>query len=132
MSILALMISAVATKLRKVEPQPVDIEVSALQAKIDDLQRQVANLEQNLRIMQLDRTLVHRISEDMRQLAQAQMQSTRAQAQQQGMMQQAMGQNYARAQNGLMLGQEVLGVNQLINEYVCNCVPARHDLFRRG
>jgi hypothetical protein len=131
---LALMTSAVVAKLR--EP-PVDVEITRLQAKVDDLNRQLTNFERDLAIARLQadrwRALVERreaqqraagpnfgvcVSEEMLR-AQAQMQQLMAMAQHhQGLAQQ----NYSQGN---------LGAQAQALEW-CNCVPARHDMFRLG
>ena len=151
---LALMTSAVVAKLR--EP-PVDVEITRLQAKVDDLDRQLTNFERDLAIARLQadrwRALaerreeqqrpagpdfgVHQITEEMRLRLQAQFQAQQlmamAQSQQANMnMQQAQYHQGLAQQNfygeGLpqMLGQQAQALEW------CNCVPARHDMFKLG
>jgi hypothetical protein len=124
---LALMATAVVAKLR-------DPEVAKLKAKIDDLESELEDVrrtrdgwralaenwrERALQLAERQRPQ-HHISEAMRLQAQAQMQS--AQAQQINMMQNVMNQ-----QNPGLLAQYAQA-----NSMFCNCVPARHDLFRIG
>jgi SLT domain-containing protein len=130
------MTSAVVAKLR--EP-PVDVEITRLQAKVDDLNRQLTNFERDLAIARLQadrwRALVERreeqrVSEEMLR-AQTQTQQLMAMA-----YQQQANINAQQAQQGQALAQQNyfqgnLGSQAQALEW-CNCVPARHDMFRLG
>jgi len=147
---LALMTSAVVAKLR--EP-PVDVEITRLQAKVDDLDRQLTNFERDLAIARLQadrwRALaerreeqqrpagpdfgVHQITEEMRLRLQAQFQAQQlmamAQSQQANMNMQQAQYHQGLAQQNYFQGN--LGAQAQALEW-CNCVPARHDMFRLG
>jgi len=147
---LAFMTSAVVAKLR--EP-PVDVEITRLQAKVDDLDRQLTNFERDLAIARLQadrwRALaerreeqqrpagpdfgVHQITEEMRLRLQAQFQAQQlmamAQSQQANMNMQQAQYHQGLAQQNYFQGN--LGAQAQALEW-CNCVPARHDMFRLG
>jgi RNAse (barnase) inhibitor barstar len=122
MSILALMISAVAAKLRS---QSADVEITKLKAQIDDLNRQLTEAKRIADRLGQERdalrdTLRRWQHREIHQVVQAlQSQQLQSQAQSQLMQQ------YSLANQG-MIGQDFA---QTLNDYVCNCVPARHDAF---
>ena len=135
---LALMTSAVVAKLREVDPR--DAKIAKLKAKVDDLERQLADVERNRdtwrEMAEAWRQRTYQLVEARRpeqqqaQLLQAQahhqqMQAALAQQAQQAPYFNSLGQNQAN-----LLGQ----VEQVFQsfEQFCNCVPARHDLFTRG
>ena len=132
-STLALMASAIIARIRP-DPEPTQLDkliaqlesdnaiVADLRAKVRDLHRQVRDLHR-----QFDDTLATERFRDyaVRPQPHAQMQSA----------QDALGQQYTQIQNRLMLGQTILGARNLgqqIDDFVCNCVPARHDMLLRG
>ena len=151
---LALMTSAVVAKLR--EP-PVDVEITRLQAKVDDLDRQLTNFERDLAIARLQadrwRALaerreeqqrpagpdfgVHQITEEMRLRLQAQFQAQQLMAMAQS---QQANMNAQQAQHHQGLAQQNFygeGLPQMLGQQAqalewCNCVPARHDMFKLG
>jgi hypothetical protein len=108
MSIFALMMSAVAARAR-----PHNAEIAALQAQIDDLRRGFDEV-----LAQAERQ-----RDEWRNLAmsyQNVMHGQRMQATQQ--------QQYSMlAQNGPMISQNFA---QALSDFVCNCVPTRHDAFK--
>lgn len=154
---LALMTSAVVAKLR--EP-PVDVEITRLQAKLDKLEREFEDINRELDQTILDLTTsrieadrwralaerreeqqrpagpdfgVHQITEEMRLRLQAQFQAQQlmamAQSQQANMNMQQAQYHQGLAQQNYFQGN--LGVQAQALEW-CNCVPARHDMFRLG
>ena len=151
---LALMTSAVVAKL--VNP---DVEITRLQAKIDDLEGQLTEAKTVAVVLGRERDQlrvlveryqgredqqrpagpdfsVHQITEEMRLRLQAQyqMRQLQAMAQSQQALQMLAQQNFYGEGIPQMLG---LQHNQLgaqlagAHEGFCNCVPARHDMFLR-
>ena len=112
---LAFLVSAIGAKRPKIERDPVDVDIIvAQQTEIDDLRRQLrearllVDTTRPIRRAQVDAEMYQRLA--------------RFQAQQ------------MQAENGIMLGQTVFGAHNLgqqIDDFVCNCVPARHDMFLR-
>ena len=132
-STLALMASAI---IAKISPPSPEAELAALQARLDDLNRRYdenlaavtrqrddwQSLALSYRREVMERRGAHFITDEMRQRVQAQMQAQQCQAQS------------TQIQNGPMLGQTVFGAHNLgqqIDAFVCNCVPARHDMLLR-
>lgn len=142
---LALMTGAFVAKIRQSETP--DVEITRLQARVDDLERQLdeakavavrLGVERDTARMVVERWQgraeqqvpagpnfmpVHQINEATRQHMMMQ-----AQAQQQSAL--AKGQAAMNAQN---LNQGIFG-QQALGQYsqeqaFCNCVPARHDMF---
>ena len=124
-STLALMASAVIARIR---PPSLDDELAALQARLDDLNRRY---DEHLANVTRQRDEWQGLAERFRDYA------LRQQAPNYGLQQQYQAQNLqnAQIQNSFMLGQSVFGAHNLgqqIDAFVCNCVPARHDMFLRG
>ena len=123
-STLALMASAVIARVRKPSPEA---ELAALQTRLDDLNRRY---DEHLANVTRQRDQWQALAERFRDYAvrpqpHAQMQSA----------QDTLGQQYTQIQNRLMLGQTILGARNLgqqIDDFVCNCVPARQDMLLRG
>ena len=104
-STLALMASAVIARVRK---PSLEAELAALQARLDDLNRRY---DEHLANVTRQRDDWQALAERFRDYA---IRPTRS---------------------GVMLGQTVFNshnLQQQIEEFVCNCVPARHDMFLRG
>jgi hypothetical protein len=151
---LALMTSAVVAKLHNP-----DVEMTRLQAKIDDLEGQLTEAKTVAVVLGRERDQlrvlveryqgredqqrpagpdfsVHQITEEMRLRLQAQyqMRQLQAMAQSQQALQMLAQQNFYGEGIPQMLG---LQHNQLgaqltgAHEGFCNCVPARHDMFLR-
>jgi maltooligosyltrehalose synthase len=152
MSLLALMATAIATKIRKAEPEPADVRITKLEARIDDLNRQLTEAMQvavtlgrqrdELRDREARHSVLARqfeIPEEMRRqmMLQSQAQAQWAQAQHQNaqlgqqanmqMHQNALGQQHLI---GDLMGKIGRDFAQTLDDYVCNCVPARHDAFK--
>jgi hypothetical protein len=149
---LALMTGAVVAKLR--EPFNVDVEITRLQARVDDFERQLTDLERSLAESRLEadrwRALVeryqgreeqqrpagpdfssHHITEEMRLRLQAQHQASQLMAMAQAQQNQLMAQYHQQdpPQNAFN------GLGQMTQAQAldwCNCVPARHDMFLSG
>jgi hypothetical protein len=152
---LALMTSAVVAKL--VNP---DVEITRLQAKIDDLEGQLTEAKTVAVILGRERDQlralveryqgredqqrpagpdfsVHQITEEMRLRLQAQLQTRQLQAMAQAQCNQAQyqqqalgGQNFYGEGIPQLLGQQHSQLGAQMAGF-CNCVPARHDMFLR-
>jgi hypothetical protein len=144
------MTSAVVAKLRP----PVDVEITRLQTKVDDLESRLEDVNRELDQTILDLTTkrieadrwralveryqgreeqqrpagpnfgVHQITEEMRLRMQAQFQAQQLMAMAQS--QQLAQQNFYGEGLPQMLGAQAQALEW------CNCVPARHDMFRLG
>jgi septal ring factor EnvC (AmiA/AmiB activator) len=129
MSIFALMISAVAAKLRS---ELADVEITKLKAQIDDLDRQLTDVKRDLATMRIEcdrwRALVERYqgrAEQPQRIAEEQTRQLMGMAQAQ--QAQYSQHNIAnQVQQNQVLGS---GLSQMIEQHFCNCVPARHDMF---
>jgi hypothetical protein len=136
---LALMTSAVVAKLHESS----DVEATRLQAKVDEFERKVADVERDLAALRLecDRwrasdfrppQLLARTPElDEEFRAQQQTRALMAYAQQQTQAQQmqAQAQQMQMQMNQQYLGGLAQQSSQGAYEGFCNCVPARHDMF---
>jgi hypothetical protein len=117
MSIFALLASAIAARIK---PESLDVRITRLQAKIDDLNRE------------FDTTLarVTRQRDDWERLAKSyrdMLHERRDTPQEQHFINEAMRQQI-QAQQAQMLGAQNFA--QALDAFICNCVPARHDAFR--
>jgi hypothetical protein len=126
---LALMTSAVVAKLRVPDS---DIKITRLQTRVDELDRQLMNLERDFTTARIEadrwRALVERYQgraerpagPDFRavELAREQTRQLQAMAQAQQYNQGLAAVNFSNPAQGLQFGG------------FCNCVPARHDAFR--
>ena len=121
LSALAFLVSAIGAKRPKIERDPVDVDiVVAQQTEIDDLRRQLREAR-----LLVDTT---------RPIRRAQVDAEMYQRMARFQVQQMQAENMP-IQNGIMLGQTVFGAHNLeqqIDDFVCNCVPARHDMFLSG
>ena len=138
MSLLTTLAYAITAAIR---PMVRDAEVSNLKAQIDDLNGQLADIERDLALTQVEcrrwRELAERyigraaqqvpagpnfglhITEDMRQRM---MLATQAQQQMAAAQASALGNQQLAFQN----------FGQALDDYVRNCTPGRHELFVRG
>ena len=143
MSLLTTLAYAITAAIR---PKVREVDLAWMQSQIDDLNRKADNLLADITRQRDDwQTLAlsyrrevmerrglplgqHFIGEETHLRAQAQAQ---AQAQQQisGMwgLQQTQQNQYSMLQNSPMIGQNFA---QALDNFVCNCVPARHDAFK--
>jgi hypothetical protein len=145
---LALMTGAVVAKLR---PVNADVEITRLQAKLDELNSKLSDFERDLAISRLQadrwRALVERYQgreeqqrpagpdfrahQEMRERLQAHYQAQQlmamAQAQQMNMNAQQAQHHQGLAQQNYFQGN--LGAQAQTTLEWCNCVPARHDMF---
>jgi chromosome segregation ATPase len=121
MSILALMISAVATRLR---PQSTDVEITKLKAQIDELERKLESVRRDrdgwMDIAQRWRARYETMQPN-EEIARAQLQAQQLMA----MAQQAQQSPYYNQGAVQQIGSQLAGAY----EGFCNCVPARHDAF---
>jgi hypothetical protein len=155
---LALMTGAVVAKLRMPDADvEVEVEVTRLQARVDELDRQLTNLERDLATTRIEadrwRALVeryqgraeqqlpagpdfgpHYITEEMRLRLQAQHQTRELQAMAQAQAQQDQAQLAQYNQGLAAVNYPIAQAQGLLGAYegFCNCVPARHDMFGIG
>jgi chromosome segregation ATPase len=120
---LALMVTSLVAK-----PQPPDVEITRLQAKIDELERQLEDIRRDvdgwMDIAQRWRARYEALRPNNEEIVRAQMQAQQLMAMAQS---QSMQQTIA-AQNSLYC-QQMPGLAGAYEGF-CNCVPARHDMFR--
>ena len=140
MSLLTTLAYAITAAVR---PRVRDAEVAALQAKVDDLRRQLPRVErqrddwQALAMRYRDELHAgpppqrHFIDEQMRQQIQRRMLGAQAALQPYQMMQQHQNAqaHQLSMQNGPYIGQQL---GQHLDEYIRNCTPGRHELLTRG
>jgi hypothetical protein len=141
LTILALMTSAVVAK-----PRSPDAELTRLQTRVDELERELKDIGRSVTALRLEtdrwQALVerqmlagpdfgpHHITEEMRLRMQAQHQQLAQQTQYNQGLQMAMQNQALQAQHGIADPGHRHGL--LGFEGFCNCVPARHDMFLRG
>lgn len=119
---IALMASSIVARIR---PEPMDVEISRLQARLDELKAKVDNIERErdswYELMQTWRSRYYELRDSPPRVTE---QRPTPQAHQ---MMQYNQQTNLNAQNVFNQG---LGAQ--IEQFVCNCVPARHDMLRRN
>ena len=136
LSTVALLAAAVTTKIRQIKPEPLDAKITNLQAKINGLNAGLTKLEAQIddlirerdswyELMQAWRTRYYELRDAPR--AQQQFQRDYALLQAHQAMQQRTGAQ--NLQTNMLLGAQNL---QQSFEVICNCVPARHDMFARS
>jgi hypothetical protein len=115
-STLALLITAATAKIRKIKPNPANrlyAEIVVLQARIDNLNRQTDDLIADLT---RQRDAWQRVAIDYQYELFKQREASAQQMAQMRTAQQLGAQNLCQA----------------LDAFVCNCAPARHDVFLRG
>ena len=152
---LALVASSVVAKIRQAEPEPMDVEITRLQARIDGMNASLTKLETQIHDLTRERDSWYELTVAWRRRYETlrdapriteqrptpeSIQQTYANLQANQMIQYERCSNAQMAQNAQGLAMQDLAqamrnawpTNEELDRFVCNCVPARHDLFLRG
>lgn len=155
---LALMAGSIVAKIRQAEPEPMDVEISRLQAKVNEMDAGLTKLETKIHDLNRERDSWYELMQAWRsryyelrdapngtvlrdpprateqrptpdwaiRQAHQMIQCNNAALAQQA---QAMQNAYPLYQQGILGAQ---GLAAQVENFVCNCVPARHDMLLRG
>ena len=129
---IALMAGSFAAKIRQIKPNPMDVEIARLQVKVNELKAKIDDLDRErdswYELMQAWRSRYYELRDAPRV---TQQRPTPQSLQQDYTVWQA--HRAMQCQNAQAM-QNVFhqGLGAQIEQFVCNCVPARHDLFLRG